>query len=364
MSSSKRLVSLETDLKLTNERIALLEQLRILRNNDFMPEQNVARRYQINIEIENYSKEIDGLYNKLDEIEAKIRQLQSVSSQSTSNEHSTNPRNQQELSFEESLCELDFDKPVATFNQIPVQFNKSKDTKIPLFFLEDSFDKKGELYLKRLKSNLTPAYRNSFCEHSVQYDSGNVEAVIQGIGHKFGVERKDLNFEEYINLVITKICDSLQSNSVLFIEIIECNLRDETDIKTCVDMFLPSFTNKFWNPLQKEIENIAQAYYGIKVIVMMSSEYNLNLKEKLSMNKIDCPKTEYYYFRRDDLLNIILENWSSEDVRQWLKKYCHRGFTIDKIEEIIKDIDIKTDGSPVKICYDLQQRWYSLITSP
>lgn len=370
MKSSQELrrQNLESEKEDLEQEIASLNTLRHKCSQQLRGEGDWDEREQLRIKSQNYLDELKGLYEQLEEIEEQIETLESSLSETSSKNDSDYPRNQQEINFEEALSKLDFDKPLATFNQIPVHFNQ--DRNIPLFFVEDSFDKKGELYLKRLKFNLTPVYRESFCEHTVQYNSGNLEAVIQGIGHKFGVQKKDLTSEDYINSVITKICNSLQSNSVLFIEIIECNLCDETDVTTFVDIFLPSFTNKFWNPLQKEIKNIAQAYYGIKVIVMMSSEYNLNLSEKLSMKKIEIgldinyKKTEYYYFQRDDLLNILLENWSFEDVSQWLQKYCHGGFQIDTIEEIVNDIYRKTNGSPVKICYDLQQQWTTLTHPP
>merc|ERR1739838_938142 len=93
-----------------------------------------------------------------------------------------------------------------------------------LFFLEESSSKRGDLCLQRLQNKLKPktSYRNHFRHCPITYTFGNQETVIQQIGTFFEVKKEEVTLE----LVLQKISDSLQRNSVLFIEI-DCNIDHE-----------------------------------------------------------------------------------------------------------------------------------------
>lgn len=77
ISNSKkcRIKTYQGQIEQIESQIAHLEKLQNLCKLDFNAEQRADRRHQLNIQIENYSKEIDELYDNNERIEEKINQL-------------------------------------------------------------------------------------------------------------------------------------------------------------------------------------------------------------------------------------------------------------------------------------------------
>ena len=259
------------------------------------------------------------------------------------------------LNIDKSLCYIDFKKALDTFEKIQSQFNQDGD--VALFLMEECLIKRGDLFLQRLRDDLIPniskAYRKYFRYCPVTYTSGNLEAVTQGIASFFEIRQEEITIE----LVIQKIGESLRNNSVLFIEI-NCDIDREIEI----ELLIPWFINKFWKPLRTKINKITQDYTGIKVIAVIFSHLNLNQifsTEKLSfyLNK------DYNYFARDKLVKIPLENWTKDDLSNWLKN-VNLDLKRREINSIASQIYNKTQGIPTAVCFELQQQWPILTNSP
>ncbi len=71
-SNNPRLKSLQNQKEQIKSQIAELEKLSNKCTQDIKAESNTARRSQLNTQIDNYSTEIDELYDKLDKIDKKI----------------------------------------------------------------------------------------------------------------------------------------------------------------------------------------------------------------------------------------------------------------------------------------------------
>ena len=204
MSSSGKLQTLENRRERIESQIAELDKLSNKCTQDIKAETNGARRSQLNLQIDNYSQEIDELYDKLDNIEDKINNLKSSSPELSLNNHLDNPKNQQELSIDESLHYIDFKKALDTFNKIQSKFNKDGD--VALFFMEEHLIKSGNLCLQRLRDEIAPNTSNFYRQHfrycHVKYTSGNLEAVMQGIGKFFEVKQEEVTIELLIQKIL------------------------------------------------------------------------------------------------------------------------------------------------------------------
>ena len=360
MSSSGRLQSLENRQQRTESQIAELEKLSNKCTHDIKAETNSAKRSQLNTQIDNYSTEIDELYDKLNQIEDKINKLKLSSPELSLNNHLDNPKNQQEVNLDESLCYIDFQRALDTLKIIQSQFNQDGD--VALFFIEENLTKRGDLCLKRLENELKPKtfYKNHFRYCPITYTLGNLEAVTQGIATFFEVTKKEVTIE----LVIEKIANSLQRNSVLFIEI-NCDIDRESD----VDPLIPWFINGFWKSLSDkfkkntEIEENTEIkkYTGIKVVAVISS--NLKINERLSTESLSCyQNNDCSCFERDKLVKIPLENWAEDDIRKWLSEYSHPSLTEGFIEERAHRLfNESLEGVPRIVCDALEQHWQTLI---
>ena len=349
MSSSQKLKSLENHKQGIDSIIADLEKRRNQCIQDVKAETNSAKRTQLYTQIDNYWTELNELYDKLDDINKQIENLKLDDRSLSSNDHLDNPKNQQVLKNDKDLCDIDFERALETFRKITSQFNK--EGYVALFFMEKSFINLGDLCLKRLRDNLASETYNIHRQHfrpcSVTYTLGNLEGVIQGIAEFFNVKREEMTIE----LVINKIGNSLQNNSVLFIQI-NCDITDPSDI----DPLIPWFINVFWKPLIEKVNEVAKDYEGIKVVAVIISKTSLNsrfLKEELSC---------YYnskrgVFSRDKLVKIPLGKWGKKDIIQWLSKYGNPRLKRTEKNTIAEKIYNATDrGTPLAVYSALQQK--------
>ena len=284
------------------------------------------------------NQSLNELYNKLNYIEEKIEQL--------SSHPLPNPK-----TIEKYLPYIDFEKALETFEKIQSQFNQDGD--VALFFMEESLSKRGDLCLQRLRNDLTDnSCRQPFRYCPVTYTSGNLEAVTQGIANFFGVKREEVTIE----LVIQKIGDSLQNNSVLFLEI-TCNISDPSEIVPLI----PWFINDFWQPLRAKINEVTRDYEGIKVIAVIISDFNL--EQRLLEDDLFCYcNNETNYFVRDRLVKIILENWTQDNISNWLRN-VNPSLRRGERNIIASTIYNTTQGHPNDVCFALQRRWQTLINS-
>lgn len=360
MSSLQRLQSLKNRQERVESQIGQLEKMCNECNQQIKGESDFDQISKLNSKIDNYSEKVDELYDKLDNIEEQINQLKSSSPELSSNNHEDNSNNQKQLKIDESLCYIDFKKALDTFNKIQAQFNKDGD--VALFFMEENLIKRGDLCLKRLENELKPrtSYRNHFRYCPITYTLGNLEAVSQGIATFFEVTKSELSME----LLIKKIANSLQRNSVLFLEI-NCNIDRESDI----DPLIPWFINGFWKPLSNRVKENTEVeenteikkYTGIKVVAVISS--NLKVNERLLTESLSCYKNnDCSCFERDKLVKIPLENWAENEIREWLSEYSHPSLTEDFIEEkAYRLFQESSEGVPRIVCDALQQQWQTLI---
>ena len=355
MSSSKKLQSLESYKQIIESQIVGLEQLRTQCNKEIIAETNWDTRTQLNTKIDNYSTEIKKLYDKLDEIEKQIEELKLNDQSLSSNDYLDNPKNQQLLKVDKNLRNIDFEKALETFKRITSQFNKEGD--VALFFMEKRLINQGDLFLQKLKNDVASEtyniHRQSFNSHRVIYTSGNLEGVIQRIAEKFNINKKEMTIE----LVINKIGDSLQNNSVLFIEI-DCDISEPSDI----DQLIPWFINVFWKPLREKVNEVAKDYEGIKVVAVIISDLLLN--SRFSKEELSC----YYnrskkVFPRDKLVKIPLEKWTKRDIIKWLNTHANPSLKTTEKNRIAEKIYNATEkGTPIAVYSALQQKqWQTLI---
>ena len=367
MSSIEKIKNLVKEKEQLELQIANLESLRTDCNQEIEGAITSDTRRQLRARIKKYSTEINEIYDDIDETEEKINELElevqkeikidnlEVKKEDLSlNDQLDNPKNQQQLKIKQYLPCLDFEEALDTFKQIQSQFKKAGD--VALFFMEESSIKRGDLFLKRLENELKPkpCYRNHFRYCYTTYTLGNLEAVIQGIATFFTLKKEEVTIE----LIIQKISDSLQRNSVLFIEI-NCDINHESD----VDKLIPWFVDQFWKPLRNEVKKInkKEKYTGIKIVAIISS--NLKINERLLTENLSCyQNNDCSCFERDKLVKIPLENWAEDDIKEWLSEYSHPSLTEEFInKKAYRLFNESLNGVPRLVCDALEEQWQTLI---
>ncbi len=356
MSLSKKLElqNLEKEREELEEEYACLESMRTRCSKQIKGEGDWDKREQLKIKRKNYSDEIDELLKNLENIEKKINNLKSSSSELSSNNHLDNPKNEPEKNIDKSLCYIDFKKALEIFKNIQSQFKEEGD--VALFLMEEHLIKRGDLYLRRLENDLKA--NNNYCLNfrhcPVIYTTGNLKGVIEGIGHRFGINLQEISLNEHIKLVIDKIGDYLQNNSVLFIEI-NCNINEASEI----DPLIPWFIESFWQPLIIKLKEVIKKYEGIKVIAFITSK--LLIKQRLSEEKISCYcNNNYCPFFRNKLVKLPLEKWDKDDIGKWLIKYVNPSLVKSEKDKIANRIYQETQGLPNTVYHALKEEWQTL----
>ena len=102
-SQTKRLQNYKNRQEEFESQIGALNRLIIKCNQDLKAESNAAKRSILYRQIDNYETEIEELYDRLDNIEEKIRILKSSSSELSFNNYLDNPKNKQELDIKKTL---------------------------------------------------------------------------------------------------------------------------------------------------------------------------------------------------------------------------------------------------------------------
>nr|WP_293092773.1 hypothetical protein [Okeania sp. SIO2F4] len=191
MSDSQKLESWKKEKKELEEQIAVLENLRNNCHQQLKGEGDSDKREQLRVKMKNYSKEVEVLYDEIDNIEKKINQIQLDDKSLSPNDHLDNPNNQQQLKFDECLPYIDFDKALNAFKKIMAKLNGEGD--VALFLIEENNDKEGNLFLRRLRNDLASnSYRQHFRLCHSTYTSGNFEGLIKGIGEFLNVTKEEI----------------------------------------------------------------------------------------------------------------------------------------------------------------------------
>lgn len=254
--------------------------------------------------------------------------------------------NKKNLFFQEKLLYIDFSKAM---NSIEKRFQKfCSDLGESIFFIENSHPMAGEHCIYRIRERLdnkTGTFRHFSIGITPSRNPSEL-CILAPLAQYLNAncESKD-DVIEYTTKVINKICESLQTGSVVFIEITNWNYFLE-----CQDKILPWFLNGFWNILIEEARITIQRndLRQVKVVAVI----NAKCKMKLEKHK--------HLLSQHNVVKILLKNWTQEDIKNWLGEYssgiANSSLTGYEIDRIAEQIFLQTEkGKPLMVCEALKE---------
>lgn len=276
-------------------------------------------------------RKINNLEEDMEEIDTKLKEL----------ENSQNDCNQIYRSIQENLPQIDFRKAMHILDIINNQFKR--DVGAAFFLLEDSYSMAGELLIYKIREELKRQTR-SIKHIQVEISSNNSFdefGLLASIGGYLSISlTDDSNLIDCVNLIIQTICQSLQSGSVVFIEIKKWNFLPSQD------KLLSWFIEDFWCSLIHECQVVAtqKQLLRIKVVAIIDSESKLAPECK----QLPCYCTQDD-FTHTKILTLPLNRWELEDITTWLEYYS--GLSAPQINLKAKQIHQKTmNGVPRMVC--------------
>ena len=177
------------------------------------------------------------------------------------------------------------------------------------------------------------------------HQEANPRDFLRYLAEKFSVPTCD-ELPKHTNEIISKICKSLRSGNILFIQIDIYDLSSQ-------DTFLDWFVQQFWCILVDKLPEISQENPFIKLIAVLSIRGSI--PEDLLLSDLCCESNE---FDSKKILELPLEKWTDQEIKKWLLRFSgltadHIGVNRQEIEGMAKRIHRLTEGRPSDVYSEL-----------
>lgn len=252
-------------------------------------------------------KHQETIYNLEQEIEVKDRELKEY-------EARTSPMVQHRMHthWDDHLPHIDFRTANQWFERVLNEF--SEEGGAAAFLLQNSNTMGGHWLIKRMRASLsTQIDFKPFPVVFESYEHLNHVDFLKKLGESLGIRIQDDDLNMYSLHIIERICQSLQSGSVVFIEIeLWQNLAQRED-------FISWFLQDFWKKLLYSWHMASRQLPFIKLIAVIIAN------TPVPANCFPHLRCTCDQFRSEKLLELPLDRWIEQDIRTWL--YTHSKLT-------------------------------------
>ncbi|MEZ5592485.1 MAG: hypothetical protein R3F53_17975 [Gammaproteobacteria bacterium] len=263
------------------------------------------------------NEQMDSIVEQLDTLEREHRQ---VAQNGFARDY-----NQLYLDLQSKLPKIDFKTLEPTLKKLLAY---SEQGCAALLLLQNSYTMGGEWCTARIKVLLQDE-TSDFKHWPVAFDQSSrtdAFAVLEKLaGYMNLIQQQDQSLEEYAQAVIEAMMGSLQSGSIVFIELKKWEYLDPGP--QVLDWFM-----EFWQAIVEALENVPEDVRQVKIFALIAAEIPLS-EEYLKMEykcSIDDPD-------KTKILEIPLEEWTHAEIKVWMEKYSgvRDGSRIDFIAEKI-----------------------------
>lgn len=253
--------------------------------------------------------------------------------------------NQRYQEWSAHFPQIDFHKAARVFQKT---FGRIEQGGAALFILQNSNAKGGEWCVQRIHSFLsdrTGDFKHytvgfSFNTRSYIFDFlYGMNQYLQNAQTLYESEPTQEDLVRYTEVVITNLCNSLRSGSIVFIELKQC------DHFCRQHYFFDWFFAHFWGFLTQKLEDIARDYPRVKIVILMVVD------SKISQSYL--PQTLFLSKGRFDdskIVDLPLQHCSRTDIQRWLENYSGLRLTRDEIARKVEIIySASENGNPVSV---------------
>lgn len=284
--------SRETKKTILESRLATLSQEISIANNQFKSTGGSLERERI-------KKQIDDLLVQMEVAERELREFETKSGD----------HNRRFLNWHATLPRIDFKEAIATTTDVLIN---CRNNCAALFLLQNSLPMGGKWCVERI-GELLKETTLDFKKYEVEFTTSsqpNERGMLDMLARYFNVEPVANDLSRYAHEVIERIKGSLQSGSVVFIELRGVEfIYDQTKL-------LNWFVEHFWVPLVRQLPHLSKMYSRLRVVVIISADEPL--PPESVPPEIFCTKEK---FHNEKILELPLQNWTSDEIQEWLESY-------------------------------------------
>lgn len=282
------------------------------------------------------------LQQQMDDLEKQIGALDQSLLASGFPDQASNARRY----WETYLPEIDFAEVERIVKELLGRFEAARGG-AALFLLQNAGVMAGDLCAERVRrlANRTADWKH----YPISFAAGdrvNEWTLLRRMGDYVGSEAPggeggqggDSHLAGYAQAIRQKIVGSLQSGSVVFIEL---NTWDPLGLQSHL---MSWFVRDFWHPLVQELPAIAQRHPFVKLIAVIIAQTPLSTDRVPADLWCSCEQ-----FSGERILELPLRAWTPEEIRDWLLHYA--GLTGDppgwealRVEEMAQLIHLASGG--------------------
>jgi hypothetical protein len=265
-------------------------------------------------------REAQEIWKQIERQNSELEALELASSQDPTDISKSDAARIQ-LELHSKLPEIDFEALEKIIRKILRE--RQDEGCAALLLFQKSRSMGGEWCAERLREMLRRETQNGLFRHiPVKFQPAervDATGLLRRLGQHLNIESAGQDRQGLSQRVIQKLCGSLQSGSIVLIECQRCDyLSREPGVFHWV-------LEDFWRQMLNQLAAVAREYYEVKIIVSLFVDGTLP-EGCLAVGQCCTPD----HFQKDRLLEIALEPWTREDIKEWIARYS--GLSLPRID--------------------------------
>lgn len=257
--------------------------------------------------------------------------------------------NRRHLALQENLPYIDFKRAMGDFDDVLERFGTPVGA--ALFLLQNNSSMRGRLCVEQMRESLRkrPAVQVRQCPIMFSDEaSPDARGLMHRLAGHFG-EASTPDLDQCAQAVIARICGWLQDNSIVFIEVYECDALPAQDLSWFID--------HFWVRLVQQLQTISQKYGNVLFVGVLVA--NGKIRGKLPA-ELCCTRKQ---FSREKILELPLQNFKVSDIEGWLTTFAETLFPgikpplAERAQIAMRIFNDSRKGEPAMVCQNLMDRF-------
>ena len=288
-------------------------------------------------------REAKNIFKKIEKLDKELKSLE-IAQAETAADTSKPDIARIQLELRSKLPEIDF----GALEQIIRKILRERQDEgcAALLLFQKSQSMGGEWCAARLREMLRRETQDGRFRHlPVEFQPAervDASGLLRRLGQYLDIDAADQDRQSLSRRVIDKLCGSLQSGSIVLIECRRCDYfsREPDEFRWVLA--------DFWRQAISQLALVAKEYYEVKIIFSLFVDGTLP-EGCLAVGQCCTPD----HFQKDRLLEIMLEPWTREDIREWIARYSGLSLPRPEVDFMADKVYEAANGLPNLIAEQL-----------
>lgn len=265
------------------------------------------------------------------QVEELYRQLENLEKDLTSHKSGVSSGSRRDRDWQEHLPRINFNEAIEITQDLLLSSNSNSAA---LLLVANSHQMCGALCVSRIRDLLQEStadfkHFELECPLTSQFSQ---RWFIDSLARYVKLEQRPRSHKQAARKLVKKIAISMRSGNVLFFEIRGWDFDpDHSEMLTWL-------VEEFWIPITKALADLVGVYNRVRVVVLIMTTEPLRrpLPPELSCNRAS--------FEVERMLELPLQNWTRDEIHQWLESYSRLSLTTQEISKLTQRIFNSSDG--------------------